>query len=115
MLGVASGGLAASLFALALSGLLAVFGVDAGPDIGLVVGIVTGLGIGGYVAGRRARHSERFHGQVTGLMMAFLVMVIAVLGGSPASTASILWLALLAIVISGLGAWIAGRRKTRPQ
>ncbi|MEA1903064.1 MAG: hypothetical protein U9N56_06020 [Actinomycetota bacterium] len=110
-LGVAAGSLTASVVGLLLSGMLAVFDIDAGPDIGLIVGILTGLATGGWLAGLKARHSERFHGSVTGLVMAFLVMVIAVLGGSPASTVTILWLALIAIVVSGTTGWLAGRRK----
>ena len=54
-----------------------------------------------------------FGGFVTllNLVLAFVVMVIAVLGGSPAPTSSIVLLALLAIVISGVAGWLAGRRK----
>lgn len=111
ILGVAAGGLAASLLALALGGGLAILGVEAGPDIGLVLGVVAGLFTGGWVAGWRANHSERFHGMVTGLVLAFVVIVIARLGGSPASTPVVLWLAVLSVAISGLSGWLAGRRK----
>ncbi len=71
MLGVAAGALSASILALALSGLLTIAGVEGGADIGLVVGILTALATGGWVAGSRARHSHRFHGMVTGLVLAF--------------------------------------------
>ena len=111
LVGVAAGGLAASLIGFGLSGLLVVIGVDTGPDIGLVVGILFGLATGGWLAGKRARHSERFHGAVTGLAMAFVIMVIAVFGGSPAPTGSILLLALIAVVVAGFTGWLAGRRK----
>lgn len=111
ILGVAAGGLTASLLGLLLGGILSVVGVEGGGDIGLVVGILSGMAVGGWLAGLRARHSERFHGAVTGLVLAFLVMVIAVMGGSPASTLAIIWLAVLAIVVSGLAGWLAGRRK----
>ena len=113
LIGVAAGGLAASAVGLLLGGALAVLGVDQGPGIGLVVGMLTGLATGGWVAGARARHSSRFHGAVTGLVMAFVVMMIAVLGGSPASTLSVIWLAVLSTLISGAAGWVAGRR-TRP-
>ena len=113
LVGVATGGLVASIVGLLLSGLLAVLGVDSGPDIGLVIAIVTGMAAGGYMAGARAKHSSRFHGAVTGLVLAFLVMVIAVLGGSPASTLTIIWLAILSIVVSGMGGWLAGQRRSR--
>lgn len=110
-LGVAAGSLMASLLALVLSGVLIVVGVETGADIGLVVGVVTGLAGGGWVAGSRAPHSHRFHGMVTGLVLAFVLIVIARLGGSPASTPTIIWLAVVSIAISGLGGWLGGRRK----
>lgn len=111
LLGVATGGLVASLVGLLLGGGLAIAGVDSGPGIGLVAGVLAGLGAGGYVAGSRARHSSRFHGAVTGLVMAFLVMVIAVLGGSPASTLSVIWLAALSVLVAGVSGWLGGRRR----
>lgn len=115
MLGVAAGALSASILALALSGLLTIAGVEGGADIGLVVGIVTALATGGWVAGSRARHSHRFHGMVTGLVLAFVILVIARLGGSPASTPRVLWLALVSIVVAGLTGWLAGRHKMKGQ
>ncbi len=114
-LGVVAGGLAASVFALVLGGALTVVGVDGGADIGLIIGVLLGLGTGGWIAGTRAKHSERFHGAVTGLALAFGIMVIARFGGSPAQTLTIVWLAVLSIVVSGLTGWLAGRRKlTKP-
>lgn len=109
-LGVATGALTASLAALLLSGLLTLVGLEAGADIGLVAGVVVGLAAGGWVAGGRAVHSQRFHGMVTGLLLAFVVIVIARLGGSPAPTWVVIWLALLSVAISGLAGWLAGRR-----
>jgi LPXTG-motif cell wall-anchored protein len=40
-----------------------------------------------------------------------MIMVIARLGGSPADTLTIIWLAFVSIVISGAAGWMAGRRK----
>ena len=110
-LGVASGGLAASVLALVLGGTLTVIGVDGGADIGLIIGILFGLGAGGWIAGTKAKHSERFHGSITGLALAFGIMLIARLGGSPAQTLTVVWLAVLSVVVSGLAGWLAGRRK----
>ena len=111
LLGVASGGLAASVVGFGLSVLLTVIGVDEGPGIGVVVGIVMGLITGGYFAGATSKHSERFHGSVTGLAMAFVIMTIALLGGSPAPTSRVLLLALISVVVAGSAGWVAGRRK----
>jgi putative membrane protein (TIGR04086 family) len=113
ILGVASGGFSASLLGLLVSVTLTLAGVDDGPAIGLVLGIVSGLAIGGWVAGARARHSHRFHGAVTGLLLAFLIVVVARLGGSPAPTPTVVWLAVLAVLISGLAGWLAGRKKAK--
>ncbi len=114
-LGVASGSLTASVFALVVGGGLTVAGIEAGSDIGLVIGVLVGLGLGGWVAGTKAKHSERFHGAVTGLLIAFLIMLIARFGGSPAPTPTVVWLAALSILVSGVAGWLAGRRKpTKP-
>ncbi|HLF60290.1 MAG TPA: hypothetical protein VI980_03820 [Acidimicrobiia bacterium] len=110
-LGVGAGGLSATVAALAISALLSVLGQESGSDIGLFVGVVVGLAVAGWVSGRMARHSERFHGAVSGLLLAGLVIVLARLGGSPASTSSVLALALLSAVVAGTTGWLAGRRK----
>jgi hypothetical protein len=110
-LGLGAGGLSATLLALALGGLLTVIGVEDGADIGLVAGVVSGLAVSGWVSGRLARHSERFHGSVTGLILAGLIVVVARMGGSPAPTVTVIWLAVVAAVVAGLTGWLAGRRK----
>ncbi len=111
LLGVVSGGLTASIVGLVIGSVLTLLGADWGADVGLIVGVLTGLAAGGWLAGRKAAHSERFHGAVTGLAMAFVVMFIARFGGSNARPGSILWLALLSIVVSGFTGWLAGVRK----
>jgi hypothetical protein len=108
ILGVGAGGLAASLISLLLGFLLGLIG-QWGPDVGLVVGIVSGLAVGGWLAGNRSIHSHRFHGSVTGLVLAFVVVVVARFGGSPANTGTVLWLA--AVSGSDRG---AGRLARRP-
>ena len=110
-LGVGAGGLSATVAAFGISALLSVIGVDGGPAIGLFAGVVVGLAVAGWVSGRMAAHSERFHGAVSGLLLAGLVVVLAVRGGSPASTISVVWLALLSSVVAGTTGWLAGRRK----
>jgi hypothetical protein len=110
-LGVGAGGLSATVVAFAISALLSLLGVETGADIGLFLGVLVGFAMAGWVSGRMAKHSERFHGAVSGLLLAGLVVVLARLGGSPASTSSVLWLALLASVVAGTTGWFAGRRK----
>ncbi|MDP9494324.1 MAG: hypothetical protein M3P87_03705 [Actinomycetota bacterium] len=110
-LGVGAGGLSATIAAFAISAALSLAGVDSGPEIGLICGVVVGLAVAGWVSGRLANHSERFHGAVSGLLLAGLVIVLAVRGGSPGSTPSVLWLALLSSVVGGTAGWLAGRRK----
>jgi len=110
-LGLASGALVASVLGLIVGGGLSLAGVEAGPGIGLVTGILVGLLTGGWVAGMRARHSFRFHGAITGLGMAFVIVIIARFGGSPAPTPQVLWLAFLSVVLAGTSGWLAGRRK----
>ena len=113
LIGVATGGLVASVVGFVLGGLLAIAGFEEGSDIGLITGVITGLLAGGWVSGLRARHSERFHGAVAGLALAFVIMAIAILGGSPAPTSQILLLAAIAIALAGTAGWLAGRRKRR--
>lgn len=114
LMGIAAGGLVASVLALGIGGVLSLAEVENGANIGLVIGVVAGLAIGGWVAGRRSSHSSRFHGAVTGLALASLIMATAKLGGSPAGTTVVIWLAVVSIVISGFTGWLAGRRKETP-
>jgi hypothetical protein len=110
-LGVGAGGLTATVVGFAAGAILALVGSDA-PSGGLLVGIVVGFAVGGWVAGRMAPHSERFHGAVSGLLLAGLYIVVASLGGGVVATGSVLGVALLAVVVSGGAGWLAGRRKS---
>ena len=109
--GTAVAGLTASALGLGLGAALTAVGVEGGAGIGLVVGACAGMVAGGWVAGLRAAHSERFHGAVTGLAVAFLVVVIARLRGSAASTVVVAWMAALGAALAGFSGWVAGRRK----
>lgn len=109
--GVGAGGLVASLLALMLSVGLSLIGLDEGAGIGLVLGVVVGLAAGGWVAGWRAPHTHRFHGMVTGLLLAFMIVVVARIRGGDPSVLVIVWQVVLAVAISGLAGWLAGRRK----
>ncbi len=112
-LGIGAGGLSATVVALVVSGVLNIADVEPGVDIGLIAGVGLGLSVGGWVAGAFARHSGRFHGAITGLLLAALIVVIARMGGSPADTLSVIWLFVLSAVLGGTSGWLAGRRKTR--
>jgi hypothetical protein len=109
--GLGVGALGTTLLALVLWGVLAALGSDDAALAGLTVAVLVGLAVGGYAAGRMAVVAHRFHGSVTGLLLAGLVLVIARLGGSPAPTGQVLWLALLAVLLGGTGGAVAGRRR----
>jgi hypothetical protein len=111
-LGLGAGGLSATFIALLIGGGLSLAGVESGADIGLVIGIGAGLLVGGWVAGAMARHSGRFHGALTGLALATLIVIVARIGGSPAATLSVVLVFPLSAVISGTTGWLAGRRKS---
>lgn len=110
VMGVAAGGLSVTVVAFLLGGGLALLDVANGPDIGLLVGLLAGLVIGGWVAGRMAVHSNRFHGSVTGLLIGGLLILLASLGGAAASIWNVLLLALVSIVAGGIGGVIGSRR-----
>ena len=112
-LGAVAGSLAATVIGLLLGFGLDLAGLESGPDIGLIVAIVTGLFVGGWISGSLARHSARFHGSITGLLLATLIILIARLGGGPEAAGAVFGLAVLSAVVGGLSGWLAGRRKTR--
>ena len=111
MIGAAGGTLLSA--AVFLVGLLVarLVGADEGPVLVLSLSLLVGLAGGGYLAGRVAPFNGRFHGSVTGLAMAAVVIVISTLGGSPAPTGQVALLAAIAIVIGGITGWLGGRRR----
>lgn len=109
--GVGAGGLVASLIALTLSAGLTLVGFEDGAAAGLIIGVVVGLAAGGWIAGWRAPHTHRFHGMVTGLLLAFMIVFIARIRGSQASIWVIAWQVILAIAVAGTSGWLAGRWK----
>ena len=110
VMGVAAGGLSVTVVGFLVGGGLALLDVENGLDIGLLVGLLVGLTGGGWVAGRMAIHSNRFHGSVSGLLMGGLLIMLASLGGASASIWNVLLLALVSIVVGGAGGLIGGRR-----
>ena len=111
MVGTAGGALVAG--AVFLLGLLIarLVGAEEGPALVLSFSLVAGLTGGGYLARRVAPFNGRFHGSITGLAMAAVVLLISILGGSPAPTSQVVLLAAIAIVVGGFAGWLGGRRR----
>lgn len=111
MIGTAGGALVAA--AVFLVGLLVarLVGAEEGPALVLSVSLLAGLTGGGYLAGRVAPFNGRFHGSITGLGMAAVVLLVSILGGSPAPTSQVVLLAAIAIVVGGFAGWLGGRRR----
>lgn len=101
--------LVVALSSLVLWLVLSASGVAEAAQIATTFGIVIGLVAGGYLSGRLAPFSPWFHGALSGLAMAAMVLAISRLGGSPAPTLSVLWLAVLAIVLGAAGGLFGGR------
>jgi hypothetical protein len=111
MIGAAGGTLLSAAFFLVGLLVARLVGADEGPALVLSLSLVVGLAGGGYLAGRVAPFNGRFHGSITGLAMAAVVIVISILGGSPAPTGQVVLLAVIAIVIGGITGWLGGRRR----
>lgn len=111
VMGVASGGLVATVIGLAVGSLLSLLGTERGPDIGILTGVVLGFLAGGWIAGRTAPHSNRFHGSVAGLLFAGLLVLLARGSGAPSTLRDILLLCLVGVAVGGLGGWLGGRRR----
>jgi putative membrane protein (TIGR04086 family) len=81
--------------------------------LALSLSVLVGFGLGGLVAGRLAPANGRFHGSITALIVAGIVITVASLGGSPAPLGSVLLLALLAILIGGIAGSLGARRRSK--
>jgi putative membrane protein (TIGR04086 family) len=109
MFGAAAGALTSAAVFLAGLVMARLFGADQAPGLVVTVSLLAGLWGGGFLAGRLAVVNGRFHGSVTGLAMAGVVVVISILGGSPAPTEQVALLAAIAIVVGGISGWLGGR------
>jgi hypothetical protein len=109
-LGLAAGGLAASLVGLLIGGVLTLANLDNGANIGLLSGIIAGLVVAGFIAGKLSVHSHRFHGSVVGLMFAGMLILLASFGNAQVSVVTVLWLAFLSSVLAGFAGWLGGRK-----
>lgn len=111
VMGVVAGGFCITIVGFLVGGGLALLDVSNGPDIGLLAGVLVGLMAGGWVAGRMAIHSHRFHGSVAGLLLGGVLIMLASLGSAAITIVNVLILALVSIVFGGAGGFIGGRRK----
>ena len=111
MIGTAGGVLMAAVVFLVGLLIARLAGADEGPALVLSASLLAGLAAGGYLAGRVAPFNGRFHGSITGLGIAAVVVIISILGGSPAPTSQVVLLAAIAIVVGGLSGWLGGRRR----
>jgi putative membrane protein (TIGR04086 family) len=109
--GVAAGSLLSTLVGLVVWPVLELLDLEGAAQTAITLGVVGGLFGGGFISGRMVTLSYLFHGALTGLGMAALILVVARLGGSPAPTPQVLWLAILAITLGGMGALLGGRRR----
>jgi putative membrane protein (TIGR04086 family) len=108
--GVASGTLASGVAFVILALAARAFRSEAITGLSLSLSLLLGMVAGGYLAGRLAMVNPRFHGSITGLVLAALTVIIAVRGGSPAPLGAVLLLAVVAILAGGLGGTWGGRR-----
>ena len=111
LIGAAAGTLVAGVVFLVGLLIARVVGADEGPALVLSASLLAGLAAGGYLAGRLAPFNGRFHGSISGLAMAAVVLLISILGGSPAPTSQVALLAVIAIVVGGLAGWLGSRRR----
>ena len=112
-LGIGAGGLAASLIGTVLT--FAFDGSEWVFSYGIILGWAVGLGLGGWMAGRRAPHSGRFHGAITGLLLAGLVVLTSQREVSEVDAFGLFGLYALSAAISAVSGSIAHARIRRRQ
>ena len=110
-LGTAAGALITTVLSLLFWAILAAAGMDDAPLAGLTAALVVGFGAAGVTAGRLAPYFHRFHGSLAGFGLAALLVVVALLGGSPAPTPQVLLAAAFGILLGGIGGVVGGRRR----
>lgn len=109
LVGFGFGLLAVAAISLALWFTFSALNMEGATAAATALGTVAGFGVAGWLAGRRASHSHWFHGAISALGIALVVVVTAVRGGSPAPTGQVLLLAGLAIALGALGGVLGGR------
>ncbi|MDH4115775.1 MAG: hypothetical protein OEX04_03530 [Acidimicrobiia bacterium] len=110
LLGLGAGALTATVVSLSAALVFQLIGAEGGARAGLIPGIITGFLVAGYLAGRMALVAHRFHGAVTGLALVALVVFVAQGGGGEANAGQILLLAVIGMLVGGVGGVLGGRR-----
>lgn len=111
LLGLSGGALGSGLVFVVVALLARVTRSETVAAVALTLSVLVGFGIGAFLAGRLAIVNGRFHGSITALAMAAIVIVVARMGGSAAPLSSVLLLALIAIVVGGLCGSLGARAR----
>ncbi len=109
-IGVGVSFLALGIITLLGWGLLAVLGVEDPATTAIIVGAPVGAVAGGWLAGRTAFRAV-FHGALTGVVFAGLVILLSVLDGSPAPAITMVGFLVGGGVLGAVGGWLALRRR----
>jgi putative membrane protein (TIGR04086 family) len=111
LLGLASGVLASGILFYLLVVLARAAQSETLAGLALTLAVLLGMAVAGVVAGRMARVNGRFHGSITALVLAGVVVVVSSLGGSPTPLGAVLLLAVAAIIVGGVAGTIAFNRR----
>lgn len=110
VLGAVLGVLALAGVSLALWLVLSGLGVEGAVGAATTFGTLAGFAVAGWFAGRRSAWSPWFHGALAALVVAAIVIVTSLRGGSPAPTPTVLLLALLATTVGATSAFLSTKR-----
>ena len=111
LLGLAAGALGSGLIFLALVFLARAARSETLAGLALTIAVLLGMAVAGFVAGQMARVNGRFHGSITALVLAAVVVVVSRLGGSSTPISAVLLLAVTATLIGGVAGTIGYRRR----
>lgn len=113
LMGAGVGILAVAVVSLILWLLLSTLDVAGAVGAATTFGMVAGFAAGGWIAGRRATFSPWFHGALSSLGIALIVIVTSLRGGSPAPTSQVILLATLAISLGSLFGFLSAKQAAK--